>query len=99
MSVAVRSDPEAKSRQRHSAEPHSRRVGRGNREAAAAGRDGTRRGGSRDYTQAWRSFYEQALEAGSSVNAARFIANEKILDLQAADGGYQRPGTGDYGYF
>jgi hypothetical protein len=53
----------------------------------------------RDYQQAWRVTYEEARLSGTTTNAARFVANERVLELRAADAGRRRPGLGDFEYY
>lgn len=49
-----------------------------------------------EYRALWQEIYDQALTNGSSRDGARFIANERLVRIQADDAQVDPPGTGNY---
>jgi hypothetical protein len=49
-----------------------------------------------EYRALWQEIYERALAGGSSRDGARFIANERLVRIQADDAQVDPPGTGNY---
>ena len=49
-----------------------------------------------EYRELWHEIYDQALTNGSSRDGARFIANERLVRIQADDAQVDPPGTGNY---
>lgn len=49
-----------------------------------------------EYRELWQQIYDEALAVGKSRDGARFIANERLVRIQADDAEVDPPGTGNY---
>jgi hypothetical protein len=49
-----------------------------------------------EYRALWQEIHDQALVNGSSRDGARFIANERLVRIQADDAQVDPPGAGNY---
>jgi hypothetical protein len=49
-----------------------------------------------EYREIWQQIYDAALAGGASRDGARFIANERLVRIQADDAQVDPPGTGNY---
>jgi hypothetical protein len=49
-----------------------------------------------EYRELWQQMYEDALAGGASRDGARYVANERLVRIQAEDAQVDPPGVGNY---